>query len=93
MPSTGRRQGPDFDIVTAIRDTLIRALQNGDYIKVYGFGTFKIVTRPAHRRWVRNIYNNKIIETSHYMDVPEKRLVRFYPSPSLKEFVNEQTLT
>ena len=61
--------------LTAIRE----ALQNGDEVRLVGFGSFK-VRQSAARKGV-NPRNREIIE------VPAKDRVRFFPGKDLSEAV------
>jgi nucleoid DNA-binding protein len=61
--------------LTAIRE----ALQNGDEVRLVGFGSFK-VRQSAARKGVNP-------QTRQQIDVPAKERVRFFPGKELSEAV------
>ncbi|MBF0225633.1 MAG: HU family DNA-binding protein [Desulfobacterales bacterium] len=63
-------------VISAITD----ALKNSDAVTLIGFGTFKVVERPARKG--RNPQTGKEIE------IPAKKMPKFIPGKALKEAVN-----
>lgn len=67
------------EVLEATLDTIREALQNGNEVRLVGFGSFK-VRRSAARKGV-NPRDRQPIE------VPEKDRVRFFPGKELSEAV------
>jgi integration host factor subunit beta len=68
------------DIVCAIFDRIVRALQSGDKVEIRGFGSFH--TRQRRGRIGRNP------KTGARVEVPPKRVPFFKPSKELRELVD-----
>lgn len=66
--------------VAAVFDQIARALEEGDTVKISGFGVFAVKTRQAR--------NGTVPGTSQKIEIPETKTVGFKPSKSLKEAVN-----
>ena len=66
-------------IVTAIFDSIVRALRSGDKVEIRGFGSFR--TRVRQPRRGRNP------KTGAGVDVPAKRITYFKPSQELKDLI------
>lgn len=67
-------QAPGFELVIK---SFTEALRNGEQIDLRRFGRFKVIERKAKKG--RNVY------TGEAMDVPAKKIVKFYPSDKLLE--------
>ena len=66
-------------IVTAIFNSIVRALRSGDKVEIRGFGSFR-----THQRRGRIARNPK---TGARVEVPPKRIPFFRPSKELRELV------
>jgi DNA-binding protein HU-beta len=66
--------------IKAVFGGIASALEKGDSISLIGFGSFKIVERPA--REGRNP------RTGEKMQIPASKGVKFSPATALKERVN-----
>ena len=72
-------QKPASQVLEATLDTIREALQNGNEVRLVGFGSFKVRTSAA-RKGV-NPRDRKPIE------VPAKERVRFFPGKELADAV------
>jgi integration host factor subunit beta len=77
---TERPRKESEEIVKAIFESIIQALQEGDKIEIRGFGSFR--TRERHGRTRRNRKNARKASTT------PARVPCFEPSKELKESVN-----
>lgn len=68
------------DIVEAVLDTLCGTLENGESVKLRGFGTFNV--RSKRPRVGRNP------KTGHEYPITARRVLTFKPSPRLIAAVN-----
>jgi integration host factor subunit alpha len=68
------------DIVEAVLDTLCGTLENGESVKLRGFGTFNV--RAKRPRVGRNP------KTGHEYPITARRVLTFKPSPRLIAAVN-----
>lgn len=68
-------------MVDIVLSSISEALEKGDKVELRGFGTFKTLKRNA--RMARNPHTEKQIQ------VPEKTVPVFKPSPKLKSRVNK----
>lgn len=68
-------------VVNAALSIITLALSCDEDVLLSGFGKFETRTQPPLRK------SNP--RTGNVMEVPEKRTVKFFASPSLKERVNE----
>jgi len=66
-------------VVSAILDSVVRALRSGDRVEIRGFGSFH--TRQRGARIGRNP------KTGARVDVPPKRIPFFKPSKELRELL------
>jgi integration host factor subunit beta len=67
-------------VVSAIFDSIVRALRSGDKVEIRGFGSFR--TRQRSGRIGRNPKNGVRVE------VPPKKIPFFKPSKELRELVD-----
>ena len=67
-------------VVSAIFDSVVRALPSGDKVEIRGFGSFG--TRQRRGRIGRNP------KTGAKVDVPPKRIPFFKPSKELRKLVD-----
>jgi integration host factor subunit beta len=67
-------------VVSAIFDSIVRALRSGDKVEIRGFGSFR--TRQRSGRIGRNPKNGARVE------VPPKKIPVFKPSKELRELVD-----
>jgi|SRR5262247_1607067 len=67
-------------VVSAIFDSIVRALRSGDKVEIRGFGSFR--TRQRGGRIGRNPKNGARVE------VPPKKIPFFKPSKELRELVD-----
>ena len=67
------------DVLEATLDAIREALENGDEVRLVGFGSFK-VRQSAARRGVNPRHREEI-------EVPAKERVRFFPGKELSEAV------
>lgn len=89
-PHTGRR-GPGFTIVTAILETLTKALQDGDEIEIKGLGTLRPVKRKAYSHSVSYFHGQSSkAHTRLKVLVPPKTKIIFTPSKSILTTLNEE---
>ncbi|MHC0449520.1 MAG: HU family DNA-binding protein [Candidatus Lariskella arthropodorum] len=70
------------DAVSAVLSTIQKALENGDEIRIVGFGAFKVADVRA--KVVRNPQNGQKI------NVPACKRPKFIPGKDLKEAVNRK---
>ena len=68
-------------VVSAIFDSIVRALRSGNKVEIRGFGSFR--TRQRCGRIGRNPKSGARVE------VPPKKIPFFKPSKELKDLVNE----
>jgi integration host factor subunit beta len=68
------------EVVEALFDAIIGALQSNDKIEIRGFGSFR--TRQRRGRTGRNP------KTGEKVEVPPKKVPFFKPSKELKDYVN-----
>ena len=68
------------EVVSAIFDSIVRALRTGDKVEIRGFGVFH--TRQRRGRIARNP------KTGARVEVPPKRIPFFKPSKELRELLN-----
>jgi hypothetical protein len=80
-------------LVVAVAKAIRRGLERDGFVRINGFGTFKVVTRKPYKLTV-NLNPPKVwgkihegIRTKVWM--PAQTVVAFYPSPSLIKFVSE----
>ncbi|HNT51523.1 MAG TPA: HU family DNA-binding protein [Cyclobacteriaceae bacterium] len=66
------KQAPQFETVLK---AFTATLRKGEQIDLRGFGTFKVIERKAKKG--RNVY------TGEAMDIPARKIVKFYPSHKL----------
>lgn len=62
-------------VVNAVLDTIQMRLQNGDQVRLRGFGTFKVTTRKASA--------GRNPRTGEPISIPEKRVAKFTPAKEL----------
>jgi len=67
-------------VVSAIFDSIVRALRTGDKVEIRGFGSFH--TRQRRGRIARNP------KTGARVEVPPKRIPFFRPSKELRKVVD-----
>ena len=65
--------------VTVILEKIGEALENGEEVKLTGFGNFAVKTKKAR--------TGTIPGTGEKIDIPERKVVTFKPSKQLKEAV------
>ncbi|MES2564056.1 MAG: HU family DNA-binding protein [Pseudomonadota bacterium] len=65
------------EVLDTLFEEIRAALEEGDTVKLEGFGRFQPTHRP--QRWARNIKSGEIIP------VAERRVVTFHPSKKLTE--------
>lgn len=70
------------EIVDEFYDAVAYLLQNVDSVKLGKLGTFKVATKKAH------IGRNP--RTGEAVNVPDKMVLRFYPSKTIKEMIQEE---
>lgn len=69
------------EIVDAVLKALYALIAEGEGVKLNGFGIFSVVDRPERRC--------KHPQTGDWITLPPSRSIRFKPSKSLKDTVNE----
>ena len=74
---TGLTQEQADAAVDAFVDSVVETLHEGKNVQLFGFGTFEVKTRPAHK------YRNPV--TGEKMDCPEKNVPNFRAAKSLKD--------
>lgn len=79
--ATGFTQANMTTAFEAILETVIKALVDGDVVKIQQLGTFSTPKRKQ-----RSYYN---LHTGEVCPIPEHIGVRFTPSPALKAAVNK----
>lgn len=76
-------------IVKTIFKAIRKGLERDGRVVIPGFGTFKVITRPAHKRYVSHFFSprpnpgnlkKRIYLGRTLIDRPEKRAVVFTPS-------------
>jgi integration host factor subunit beta len=67
-------------VVSALFDSIVRALRTGDKVEIRGFGSFR--TRQRRGRIARNP------KTGARVEVPPKRIPFFKPSQELRNVVD-----
>lgn len=75
----GMTQRKTAEVVDAVLNSLVEALQNGEEVRVHGFGKFTVAERAA--RTARNPKTGELVQ------VPAKKAVRFKAAKQLKEAV------
>lgn len=68
------------EIVDKVLGTIAFALEAGDEVRIFNFGTFKTSAKPE-----RQAHNPR---TGESITVPARRVVTFKPAKSLREAVN-----
>lgn len=69
-----------IEVVDYLFETISNALQEGEDVKISGFGSFRVKTRKA--RQGRNPQTGEVVQ------IPEKKVIKFVPVKSLKESIN-----
>ncbi len=69
------------EVLNIILEEIGDALARGEKVTFVGFGTFRVVERPARKG--RNPRTGKTIE------IPAKKVVKFIPGKALKERINK----
>ena len=80
---TGRAESQVTPVVNAVFDSIERALAGGDEVAISGFGTFRVVERPA--REGRNP------QTGQPMKIGPGRSPAFRPGAALKRSVGDDS--
>ncbi len=85
-----KRAGKAYQIVKALCQALTSALQSGQSVRIDGFGTFKIHTRPATRHSVMYSYSGVPLSKVHreVKSFPPAPRVIFTPSKALLRYIN-----
>ncbi len=73
------------DVVESIFIAISNALENGEKVKISGFGTFNVKKRAA--------FKGRHPKTGETLDIPESIQPVFEPSKKLKEKVNKSNAT
>lgn len=63
-------------VISEMNDTIVRALQNGESVKLTGFGTFY----PAER----NSRKGRNPKTGEIIEIPSRTITKFRPSKETK---------
>jgi nucleoid DNA-binding protein len=82
-------RSPAYYITSRIVYTIADALLEERPVSIRGFGSFRITTVPPIRRGCMYFYGDKGNHVST-ITVPKKKVIRFIPSPLLREFIQEQ---
>lgn len=69
------------DVLFAIEDSIVEALEAGDSVKLYGFGSFETKIRKGHKG--RNLYTGETVE------IHDKLVPVFKPGSMLTEAVDK----
>lgn len=89
IPRLGRR-GKSWKIVCAVIQAMTEGLLRDGYVRVEGFGVFRIRQRPAVRR---GCYFFPYLGKGQHVEVnviPAKRYVHFTPAPSIVRTLNDR---
>lgn len=70
------------EVVNLILDTMKEALEDGDKVKISGFGNFEIREKEARK--------GRNPQTGEEITISERRVLTFKPSQVLKERLNTQ---
>ena len=66
--------------VEAVFETIAVAMENGEEVRLVGFGTFKVSERAARE--------GKNPQTGAVIKIPAKKVARFIPGKALKDSIN-----
>lgn len=70
------------EVVNLILDSMKKALEDGDKVKISGFGNFEIRNKDARK--------GRNPQTGAEITITERRVLTFKPSQVLKDRLNEQ---
>lgn len=70
-------RGQVIKTIDVILDEIIQTLSKGDKVMFMGFGTFKVVKKPAR--------NGRDYRTGASIRIPERNAAKFTPGKKLKE--------
>jgi DNA-binding protein HU-beta len=86
------RVGPGYNAVRAVFKAIAAALQRGEKVSVYGFGTFELKHRAPKRvgvLWVTHDGKHRYASRGDNLYTQAKTIVVFKPSPKLRKLINE----
>lgn len=89
LPNRGYK-GKAWEIVNTVFQTMTRAFQRGESVRIDGLGTFVVRTRRATRQthyFLPHLGKGRHVEVN---DVPEKYYIFFQPTKPLVRSINEQ---
>jgi len=78
--SAGLSKGEASEAVEATLDTITRALQKGDEVRLVGFGTFSVSERAASQ--------GRNPRTGEQIQIPASKSAKFKPGKALKDALN-----
>jgi nucleoid DNA-binding protein len=85
----GRRNTLAYAVVTKILDTVIKGLQRGEDVKLQGFGIFRLHILPARMVPNFSVHGKKWSTDYSPKQIPERTIVKFFPSKALTRFINK----
>lgn len=86
LPRRGRK-GKAWVITNAVVKAMTLALSRGEQVRVYGFGTFKVVDRAAYKQ---HYYYYPYLGKGQHSEIgihPATRYVRFFPARTLRRML------
>lgn len=72
----GNTQKNTQDIIETACEVIMEEVANGERVSLQGFGSFNQKTRKGYR------FHNKLL--NKVVDIPDKKLVKFFPSSLFK---------
>jgi DNA-binding protein HU-beta len=76
----GKTQKDSAEVVDVILNSIKGALEQGETVKLVGFGSFNVIQREARK--------GRNPQTGEELQIPAKKVVKFKPGASLADGVN-----